>query len=196
MKHTNSKLVTGFPDPCYRTRTHGKVSVSLPSFHYECHIHLIFPFTHHPHLRIHLFVLLLGTRPKVATNSARWSGRTLSQQLRRRKWTPPDLGHRPDPSDTLDHYSDKEFVIGNSSTDLLRRIAHRFRNGPSPVQAASNFESPESIRQEDSPEDMRQRFARAELDAPSVIFELEDTAMPPFALPVDVSTDRLHRQVP
>lgn len=55
----------------------------------------------------------------------RWSGRRVNQQ----QWVPPDLAHRPRPLSVLSHYSDPEYVIGNSTAEELERIARLFKSG-------------------------------------------------------------------
>ena len=112
------------------------------------------------------------TRQHLVVNSSRWAGRTPSQQLRRKLWAPPDLTQVPLPSDTISRYSDQNFVIGDSSPNRLKRIAHRLLNGPSPAPAPE--ESPGHVTPKDSAENIRQKFAQAELPDNQVgpIFEL------------------------
>ena len=75
----------------------------------------------------------VGNRPNAAINSNRWAGRTLSQQFRRKNWVPPDLLEQRHDIDRISHYSRKDYVIGETSQDVLRSIADRLTNGPSPV---------------------------------------------------------------
>ena len=77
----------------------------------------------------------VGTRPNAAINSNRWAGRTLSQQLRRKNWIPPDLPERQHDFDRISHYSRKDYIIGETSQDVLQSIADRLTNGPPPVGA-------------------------------------------------------------
>ena len=84
-----------------------------------------------------------GTRPNVAINSNRWAGRTLSQQVRRKNWTPPDLPECPHDVDRISHYSRRDYIIGEKSQDVLRSIANRLINGPSPVGALPELDSSE-----------------------------------------------------
>ena len=41
------------------------------------------------------------TRQDLVVHSSRWAGRSPSQQLRRKVWTPPDLEQEPLPSNTF-----------------------------------------------------------------------------------------------
>lgn len=108
---------------------------------------------------------LLAIRQQLVVNSNRWAGRTPSQQLRRQVWTPPDLAHRPQPSNSISRYSDHDFSIGNTSPGVLRRIANRLINGPSPTPNLPDIESSSgNIMLKDSTEDIRQKFALAEGD--------------------------------
>ena len=85
--------------------------------------------------------VIVGIRPNAAINSNRWAGRTLSQQFRRKNWVPPDLlGQRHD-IDRISHYSRKDYVIGETSQDVLRSIADRLTNGPSPVGVVPELHS-------------------------------------------------------
>ena len=40
-------------------------------------------------------------------------------------------------------YSSEDYIIGESSKGLLQRIAHRFNNGPNPVQMVPELETTE-----------------------------------------------------
>ena len=85
--------------------------------------------------------VISGTRPNAAINSNRWAGRTLSQQFRRKNWVPPDLLEQRHDIDRISHYSRKDYVIGDTSQDMLRSIADRLTNGPSPVGALPELDS-------------------------------------------------------
>ena len=87
--------------------------------------------------------VIVGTRPNAANNSNRWAGRTLSQQFRRKNWVPPDLPEQRHDIDRISHYSRKDYVIGETSQDVLRSIADRLTNGPNPVGAMAELDSSE-----------------------------------------------------
>lgn len=78
---------------------------------------------------------IVGTRPNAAVNLNRWAGRTLSQQIRRKNWIPPDLAEQRQDIHRISHYSRKDYIIGETSQDVLRSTADRLTNGPSPVGA-------------------------------------------------------------
>ena len=84
-----------------------------------------------------------GTRPNAAINSNRWAGRTLSKQLHRKNWIPPDLPEYHHDIHRISHYSRKDYIIGETSQDVLRSIADRLTNGPNPVGALSELDSSE-----------------------------------------------------
>ena len=86
---------------------------------------------------------IIGTRPNAAMSSNRWAGRTLSLQLRRKNWIPPNLPEQPHPIDRISHYSRKDYIIGETSQDVLRSIADRLTNGPNPVGAVPELDSSE-----------------------------------------------------
>ncbi len=67
-----------------------------------------------------------GSRKSVLPNSQRWAARTPSQVKRRQQWVPPDLNQMPERLHSISSYSDKGYVIGNSSRTRLRIIADRF----------------------------------------------------------------------
>ena len=90
-----------------------------------------------------------GTRPNAAINSNRWAGRTLSQQLRREQWVPPDLPERQEVIDRLSLYSRDDYIIGETSQDALRSTANRLINGPSP-EGPLELEASESLQELDS----------------------------------------------
>ena len=79
--------------------------------------------------------LTVGTRPNAAINSNRWAGRTLSQQLHRKNWVPTELPEKRQDIRRISHYSRKDYTFGETSQDVLRGIANRLTNGPSPVGA-------------------------------------------------------------
>ena len=76
-------------------------------------------------------------------SSNRWAGRTLSLQLRRKNWVPPNLPEQPHTIDRISHYSRKDYIIGETSQDVLRSIADRLTNGPNPVGAVPELDSSE-----------------------------------------------------
>lgn len=71
----------------------------------------------------------LETRQSLNSNSMRWSGRRGTQQQLQREWVPPDITHRTRPLSVMSHYSDPNYVIGNSTAKGLERIARLFKFG-------------------------------------------------------------------
>ena len=67
-------------------------------------------------------------------SSRRWAGRTPSRELRQKQWTPPDLSQRP--QRPISTYSEKDYIIGDSTPSALRRIASLLTNGPSPKETS------------------------------------------------------------
>ena len=67
----------------------------------------------------------LESRKASMPNSQRWAGRTSSHAKRRKPWVPPDLTKMPQRLNSITQYSDKNYVIGNSSKGRLRTIADR-----------------------------------------------------------------------
>ena len=76
----------------------------------------------------------VGTRQNLSLPSRRWAGRTPSRQLRQKHWRPPNLSQRPQRA--LSTYSEKEYVIGDSTPSALRRIANLLTNGSNPKEAS------------------------------------------------------------
>lgn len=72
---------------------------------------------------------ILETRQSLNSNSMRWSGRRGNQLQHRKEWVAPDLNHSSRPSSVMSHYSDPTYVIGNSTTQQLERIARLFKFG-------------------------------------------------------------------
>ncbi len=169
----------------------------------------LFTSNNHLHSANH-YLSSAAIRQQLVVNSNRWAGRTPSQQLRRQAWTPPDLARRPKPSNSISRYSDPNFVIGNSSPGVLRRITNRLINGPSPAPNLPEESSSGNIIPKDSTEDIRQKFVQAEgdgsqeddrpfggwipeldstpMDEPA---ELGDTAKPIFKLPGSIDTPEM-----
>ena len=81
------------------------------------------------------------TRPSAAVNSNRWASRTLSQQLSRKNWVPHDLLEQRQDISRISLYSREDYIIGETSQDVLRSIANRLNNGPSPVGALIELDS-------------------------------------------------------
>ena len=67
-------------------------------------------------------------------NSNRWASRPLSQRIHRKDWTPPSLPERRSAADEILHYSMQDYVVGESSQGMLRRIALRLNHGTSSAQ--------------------------------------------------------------
>ncbi|KAL9047302.1 MAG: hypothetical protein Q9214_000088 [Letrouitia sp. 1 TL-2023] len=82
------------------------------------------------------------SRQQLAVNSIRWAGRTPSQSYRRKHWVAPDLSQRPQRADVISHYSDRSYVLGNSSQAYLQRSANLLTNGPGPSQEDMPIELP------------------------------------------------------
>lgn len=103
-----------------------------------------------------------GTRQNAAINSNRWAGRPPSQRIHRKDWIPPDVSEQRPNSNKILHYSQQDYVIGESSQGALQRIAHRLNNGPSPAQILP--ESDDSDIESEMAELSRQRSGAAELE--------------------------------
>ena len=117
-------------------------------------------------------------RQQTEVNLNRWAGRTPSQQLRRKDWRAPDLANEPRPA-KIATYSSREYVIGDSTQNKLKRMATRLINGPSPQPATAIDEV------EREAEDMRQRISAAEMDMERNLhaFELSGEDLGPAELP-------------
>ena len=72
-------------------------------------------------------------RQSSAVTSNRWAGRSPSQQKRPQKWDSPDMPQQRQYYDRIAHYSKPDYLIGDSTQVMLRRIANRLINGPSPM---------------------------------------------------------------
>ena len=123
------------------------------------------------------YTVNVGTRQNLGLPSRRWAGRTPSRQLRQKQWTPPDLNQRPQRS--ISTYSEKDYIIGDSTPSALRRIANLLTNGPSPKEAAKKTPAQETT-------DMESAYplptGPVELDASSGRFELDAQPLPRFEL--------------
>lgn len=93
------------------------------------------------------------TRQNLNSDSMRWSGRRGNQLQQRKEWVAPDLNRSPRPSSVMSHYSDPSYVIGNSSTQELERIARLFKFGneseprsPAELSANSHEYNPLTLR--------------------------------------------------
>ena len=75
----------------------------------------------------------VGTRHIATISSNRWASRTPSQRIHRKNWILPDLTEQCFATDKILHYSNHDYVIGESSHDMLQEIAHRLNNGPVPA---------------------------------------------------------------
>ena len=117
----------------------------------------------------------IGTRHKATRNSNRWAGRPVSQRIHRKSWAPPDLLEQSSDSDKIMHYSQQDYVIGESSQVMLQRIAHRLNNGPNPAQILPELDT--SDLELEMAKLSRQKSAAAELDDgkiwPSAAVELD-----------------------
>ena len=132
-------------------------------------------------------ILALGKRHTFVGESNRWAGRSSSQQLRRRNWTPPDLNRRHRSAENLERYSSHDYLIGNATPVTLVSISRRFSQGPSPQPDAQELDSSvlplaeldarEVVRSRNSAENLRERFERAELDSylDNQTFEIGET---------------------
>ena len=81
------------------------------------------------------------TRPSAAVNSNRWASRTPSQHSSRKTWVPNDLLEQRHDISRISLYSRGDYVIGETSQDVLRSIANRLNNGPSPGGALIELDS-------------------------------------------------------
>ena len=126
---------------------------------------------------------LVETRPSAAVNSNRWASRTLGQQSSRKSWVPHDLTEQRQEIRRISLYSRDDYIIGETSQDVLRSIAYRLNNGPSPVGAlieldSSNLESEMAVlsREKSERSDGWRDFGARELD---------DDATPIARVPLD-----------
>lgn len=117
---------------------------------------------------------IVGTRPNAAISSNRWAGRTLSQQLRRKNWIPPNL---PEQRHRISHFSSKDYIIGETSQDVLLSIANRLTNGPNPVGDLPELDSSEL--ESEMAELSRQKSVTGEVWGDSGALELEATPIAP-----------------
>ena len=85
----------------------------------------------------------VGTRHNATINSNRWASRTPSQRRHQKNWVPPPLSKQSSLPDKITQYSNEDYIIGESSKGLLKRIAHRFNNGPSQMQMVPELETTE-----------------------------------------------------
>jgi hypothetical protein len=86
---------------------------------------------------------VLETRQNLNKNSSRWASRTPSQQIRRKRWVPPDSTQN---SDRISHYSDSNYVLGNSSKAALGRFAKLFKLGSDPIEGGhAEFDMPHEL---------------------------------------------------
>lgn len=113
----------------------------------------------------------VGNRKNAARNSNQWAGRPPSQRIHRKNWTPPDLREGRSDSDKILCYSSQDYLIGESSQDMLQRIAHRLNNGLSPPQTLPEQDTTELGSE--MAELSRQRSAVAELQNDSFAVELD-----------------------
>lgn len=146
-----------FQDLFCRTKTQKKVSDHVPSVRAVSWLTIILPY--------------VGTRQNVAINSNRWAGRTPSQHIHRNVWTPPDLPEQHSDPDRILRYSRQDYVIGESSQDQLRNIAHRLNHGPSPEQTMPELDTSEL--ESEMAELSRQRSTATELDGNLFAVELD-----------------------
>ena len=140
-----------------KTKTQRKVSDHIPSIRAASWLTFILPY--------------VGTRQNVAINSNRWAGRTPSQRIHRNIWTAPDLPEQHSDSDKILRYSKQDYVIGESSQDQLRNIAHRLNHGPSPEQTVPELDTSEL--ESEMAELSRQRSTATELDGNLFAVELD-----------------------
>lgn len=94
-------------------------------------------------------------RHPLAVSSNRWASRSLSQQMRRGKWTPPNSARLQRNSTISEYANEKQHVIGFASADELQRSAELLTNGPGPKQETEQ-ESHANAAELDSVEISRQ----------------------------------------
>ena len=123
------------------------------------------------------------TRPSAAVNSHRWASRTLSQQSNRKTWVPHDLLEQRQDIRRISLYSRKDYVIGETSQDVLRSIADRLNNGPSPVGALIELDS--SSLETEMAVLSRQKSERSEVWGDFGTGELDNDATPIARVPPD-----------
>ncbi|KAL9630219.1 MAG: hypothetical protein Q9164_006532, partial [Protoblastenia rupestris] len=71
------------------------------------------------------FVGQIDARKMAVPNSKRWAGRRPSQQVRRNQWTPPELSQGLTRMRTIPRYSEKDYVLGDSSRSRLQNVPDR-----------------------------------------------------------------------
>lgn len=79
--------------------------------------------------------------------------------------------------DRISHYSSKDYIIGETSQDVLRSIADRLTNGPNPVGALPELDSSEL--ESEMAELSRQKSVTGEVWGDSGALELEATPIAP-----------------
>ena len=126
------------------------------------------------------------TRPSAAVNSNRWASRTLSQQSSRKTWVPHDLLEQRQDIRRISLYSREDYIIGETSQDVLRSIANRLNNGPSPVGALIELDS--SSLETEMAVLSRQKSERSEGWGEFGTGELDDDATPIARVPPDEPT--------
>ena len=75
----------------------------------------------------------------------RWSSQRFNQQQLRMERVPPQVSYKSRPHSVMSHYSDPSYVLGNSTTQDLERIARMLKFGETsePVYAAEEYAAEE-----------------------------------------------------
>lgn len=82
--------------------------------------------------------------------------------MHRKNWTPPDLPEQRSVPDRILQYAARDYVLGQSSQDMLQSIAFRLNSGHNPMEMG---ELDRSELEAEVTEESRQRSAPAELDS-------------------------------
>lgn len=100
--------------------------------------------------------------------------------MHRKDWTPPDLPEQRSVPDRILQYAARDYVLGQSSQDMLQSIAFRLNSGHNPIEIGGldRWELEAEVTEES-----RQRSAPVELDSHPVceIGAYKDDRLPQWA---------------
>ena len=83
--------------------------------------------------------------------------------MHRKNWTPPDLPEQRSVPDRILQYAARDYVLGQSSQDMLQSIAFRLNGGHNSMEMPLGLDRSEL--EAEVTEESRQRSAPAELDS-------------------------------
>lgn len=100
--------------------------------------------------------------------------------MHRKNWTPPELPEQRSVPDRILQYAAQDYVLGQSSQDMLQRIAFRLNSGHNLIEMGG---LDRSELEAEVTEESRQRFAPVELDSHPVceIGAYKDDRLPQWA---------------